>query len=163
MAEEIMRRPSPLSIGERELIAAFVSKCNDCQFCYQSHKACAKETLDDFIVEEVLESQNSEILTRKMQSLLSVAAVVAELNREQIPVQIEQAKKAGATDQEIHDTVIISSFFCMCNRYVDGLGTVFLPQEAVEGGKSLAKYGYLMGIRRFFGEILPKMINKIAA
>jgi hypothetical protein len=70
---------------------------------------------------------------------------------------VQECKEWGATDSEIHDTVFIASFFNMCNRYVDGLGTTFKPEEAVEGGKGLAKYGYLMSVRRFFGEILPKL------
>lgn len=163
MAEEIMRRPSTLSIGERELIAAFTSKLNECAFCYQSHAACAKYTGMDMEVENFLEGQDSEILTFKMRTLLSVAACVQSLDRAELPKQIQIAKDQGATDQEIHDTVIIASFFCMCNRYVDGLGTTFKPEEPDQGGASLAKYGYLFGVRRFFGEVLPKMIRKIAA
>ena len=37
--------------------------------------------------------------------------------------QVAVAKSQGATDKEIHDTVLIAAAFCMFNRYVDGLAT----------------------------------------
>lgn len=161
MGQELMRRPSGLSVGERELIAAFVSKMNECEFCYRSHKSCAFETLErpDW-VGEFLERENSETLPMKMRALMVYALHVSFLNRSELPKAVEACKKFGATDQEIHDVAAITAFFNMCNRYVDGLGTTFEPGQEVEGGKSLAKYGYLMTIRRFFGEVLPQMFGR---
>jgi uncharacterized peroxidase-related enzyme len=163
MAQELMRRPSGLTVGERELIAAFASKMNECQFCYRSHKSCAEETGNAETVKEVLEEEYVENLGMKMRALLVLSLHVGQLNREELPKAVEGCKKFGATDQEIHDTVAITAFFNMCNRYVDGLGTTFKPGEEVEGGKSLAKYGYLMTVRRFFGEILPSMFKRKSA
>ena len=62
--------------------------------------------------------------------------------------------------KKIHDTVLITAFFPMCNRYVDGLGTTFKLGEPEVGGRNLATYGYTMGIGRFFREVLPKLWNK---
>lgn len=61
------------------------------------------------------------------------------------PEQIEAAKAQGATEKEIHDTVLISALFCMCNRYVDGLGTSAPPdrQFYIDRGKMRAEEGYL--------------------
>ncbi len=152
-----MRRSATLSVADRELIASYVSQQNNCQFCYQSHTACAKEIGNATLVHEVIEAGKFDRLSPKMMALLDIAGAVAKLNRPYLPSVIEYAKTLGATDQEIHDAVFISAFFCMCNRYVDGLGTTFIPGEPEEGGRSLAKYGYLMSVRRFVSEILPKM------
>jgi len=160
MAQELMRRPSTLTVGERELIAAFASRVNECQFCYRSHKSCAEETGDRDMVNAFLVDQNSEVLSPKMQALMVIVVHVCFLNRSELPEAISHAKEMGATDQEIHDTVAITAFFNMCNRYVDGLGTTFMPGEEIQGGKSLAKYGYLMTIRRFVGEILPQILSR---
>jgi uncharacterized peroxidase-related enzyme len=164
MAQELMRRPSSLTVGERELIAAYASKLNECQFCYRSHKSCAEETGDRDQVNEFLESENRAALPLKLRALMVVVLHVGQFNREghreRIPKAIADAKSLGATDQEIHDTVAITAFFNMCNRYVDGLGTTYNPGEEIQGGKSLAKYGYLMTIRRFVGEILPQMFSR---
>ena len=160
MGQTIMRRKRGLSIGERELIGAFVSKMNDCQFCCDSHTACAKQYLGNDLVEQVIEECDLEVLPMKMRALLTVAVHVQELNREDLPFAIEAAKIYGASDEEIHDAVLITAFFSMCNRYVDGLGTTFQLGEPEQGGVGLAKYGYTMGVRRFFREVLPKMWNK---
>lgn len=162
MAETIMRRERPkgLSVGERELIASFVSKLNECRFCCDSHSACTAEYLGQDLVNQVIYQQNSEAVSMTMQSLLSVAACVQGLDRDQLPRQIGLAKELGATDEEIHDTVLVTAFFSMCNRYVDGLGTTFQFGEPEEGGRGLAKYGYKFGIRRFIGEVLPKLWSK---
>jgi len=162
LAETIMRRARPqgLSVGQRELIASFVSKVNECNFCCDSHSACTAEYLGQDVVDEVIRNQNAEYLPPRMQSLLSVAACVALLDREQLSKQIAIAKEQGANDEEIHDTVLVAAMFCMCNRYVDGLGTTFKAGEPEEGGRGLAKYGYNFGIRRFFGEVFPKMWSK---
>lgn len=157
MGQTIMRRQRTLSPGQRELIASFVSKLNDCKFCCDSHSACTKEYLGEELVDEVIRQCNVEVLPMKMRALLCIAAAVQGLDRNSLPRTIAQAKTLGASDEEIHDTVLVTAFFCMCNRYVDGLGTTFKPGEPEEGGRSLATYGYTMGIRRFFREVLPKL------
>ena len=58
-----------------------------------------------------------------MKSLLSIAASVQKSGKSVTTIQIDNAKKAGAIDKEIHDTVLIAAAFCMYNRYVDGLAT----------------------------------------
>lgn len=160
MGETIMRRPRGLSTGERELIAAFVSKMNDCMFCQVSHQTCAEELLGTDLVDQVLNAENVEVLSMKMRHLLIVALHVQQLNRDCLPRAILEARNAGATDEEVHDTVLVTSFFSMCNRYVDGLGTTFTVGEPEEGGRSLATYGYTMGIRRFFREVFPKLWSR---
>lgn len=157
MGQTIMRRPNrDLLPGERELIAAFVSKLNDCQFCFRSHAEAAKLLYGEQAV-NFLQREEDYKLPMRMRSLLIVAMCVQGLDRRELPPAIEDAKYYGATEQEIHDTVLIASFFSMCNRYTDGLGTTFRPGEPEQGGASLVKYGYTMGIRRFFREVLPKL------
>jgi len=160
MGQTIMRRARSLSVGERELIASFVSKLNECQFCYRSHKSCTEGFLNPDLVNEVLEEENVEVLSYKMRALLIVAMHVQNLDRAFLPDAIADARRFGANDQEIHDTVLVAAFFSMCNRYVDGLGTTFNPGEPEQGGKGLVEFGYTMGIRRFFREVLPKMWSK---
>lgn len=160
LGQTIMRRPRGLNYGERELIAAFVSKMNECKFCYESHAACAANFLGDELVDEFFTVQDSLVFSSKMRALLCVAGAVQRLDRLMLPNHISAAKNLGATDEEIHDTVLVTAFFSMCNRYVDGLGTTFKPGEPKEGGYSLAVFGYTMSVRRFFREVFPKMWSK---
>jgi hypothetical protein len=58
---------------------------------------------------------------------------------------VDRARQHGATDKEIHDTVLIAAAFCMYNRYVDGLAT-WAPTDANmyrENGRRLAEVGYV--------------------
>ena len=59
-----------------------------------------------------------------MKALLEIAALVQAGGKMVTPVAIDTARAAGATDVEIHDTVLIAALFCLYNRYVDGLATV---------------------------------------
>ena len=80
-----------------------------------------------------------------MKALLSIAGSVQKSGKQVRPEQIEKARHFGATDKEIHDTVLIAAAFCMFNRYVDGLGT-WAPSERqyyVERAPRRAEEGYV--------------------
>ncbi len=121
---------STLGKGERELIAAFVSSRNGCRFCTESHASAARILFENrsALVDEVLEKGTSEDLSPKMNALLQIAGKVQVSGREVRSDDIDQAKTSGATDLEIHDTVLIAAVFCLFNRYVDGLATS-LPED----------------------------------
>ena len=130
LAEVLLRGDNSLSRGERELIAAYVSALNDCRFCASSHAAFAALQLPDgwSVVDGVLQDTSSSAVSDKLRSLLELAAEVQRGGREVKPGTVEAARRAGSTDVEIHDTVLIAAAFCMFNRYVDGLGT-WAPEE----------------------------------
>ncbi|HTL10779.1 MAG TPA: peroxidase-related enzyme [Chitinophagaceae bacterium] len=119
-----------LSRGERELIATYVSSLNDCFFCAQVHGAMAQHYLQcsmEAIDAGKLDPASAGI-SPKLQSLLAIAASVQQGGKAVTATQVDNAKQLGATDKEIHDTVLIAAAFCMFNRYVDGLHT-WAPQD----------------------------------
>lgn len=147
LAETLLRGPSSLTSGERELIAAYVSHQNNCLFCHSSHGAAAAHHLgkDYQLVDQVKQDYRSAPISEKLKALLNVAGKVQKSGRNVTPDDIEAARKLGATDMEIHDTVLIAAAFCMYNRYVDGLGT-WAPAETLaydDMGKRLAEVGYM--------------------
>jgi len=147
LAETLLRKPSTLSSGERELIASYVSHKNECHFCHTSHGASAAHHLglDLSLIDDIKKDfQNTEI-SPKLRSLLDIAGKVQKSGKEVTERDIIKAKNTGATDKEIHDTVLIAATFCMYNRYVDGLGTwAPVPNEAYdEMGEKMAHEGYL--------------------
>ena len=136
-----------LTPGEREIIAATVSYRNGCHFCHGSHAASAAAHFHagvDFI-DEIKRGLPQTDISKKLRALLVIAHHV-QLGGKQVTTEdIENARLEGATDKEIHDTVLIAAAFCMYNRYVDGLGT-WAPKENIdymEMGKNLAENGYL--------------------
>ncbi|GAA4201052.1 carboxymuconolactone decarboxylase family protein [Microbispora amethystogenes] len=126
LVETLLRGDSTLSRGERELIAAYVSALNECRFCYSSHAAFAAAQLPQgmTLVEQVRRDPATAPIPAKLRALLGIAAAVQRGGREVGEQEVAAALAEGATDLEIHDTVLIAAAFCMFNRYVDGLATV---------------------------------------
>jgi len=146
LVEVLLQSPSTLSKGERELIAAYVSNLNDCEFCAGTHGAIAKHHFKDSNpVDEVLSNPESSSVSPKMKTLLRIAKKVQQSGSAVTENDIESARKEGATDDELHDTVLIAAAFCMFNRYVDGLGTKTPdnPEIYDQIGEYRAKHGYL--------------------
>lgn len=138
LAEVLLRAPHSLTPGERELIAAYVSGLNECRFCCSSHSAFAAAQLDEgmTLVDQVRADLDSAPVSEKLRALLRIAGAVQESGRKVTPELVGAARAEGASDLEIHDTVLIAAAFCMFNRYVDGLGT-FAP-EAPEVYRTVA-------------------------
>ena len=144
-----LRGPSTLTSGEREMIATFVSARNDCYFCQASHRAAAAHHLSGNydLVDAVRTDYRNAPVSPKLKALLTIAASVQQGGRNVTADEVAQARKEGATDLEIHDTVLIAAAFCMYNRYVDGLATLtpLDPRQYEEMGARMAAQGYTAG------------------
>lgn len=146
-AELLLRSESTLSNAERELIAASVSHWNDCHFCRSSHGAAAAAHLqcDLSLLGDIQKGLTETPVSGKLRALLALAHKVQQSGKSVEERDIENAKTHGASEREIHDTVLIAAAFCMFNRYVDGLGT-WAPAEAEaysQMGMRLAQQGYI--------------------
>ena len=148
LAEILLRDDNnTLTRGERELIATYVSHLNDCFFCQNAHGGIAQFYMqcDVQFIDGIKDDFRSASITDKMKSLLEIAALVQQGGKNVTAESIQKAKYTGATDTEIHDTVLIAAAFCMFNRYVDGLGTT-APADRnyyINRGRQRAEEGYL--------------------
>jgi len=125
LTQFILRGPNSLTEGERELIATVVSHNNNCTFCSSAHTAAADALLGESNTAACVKSDiESAPVSEKMKALLTIAKQVQQSGKAVTTESVDRAKKAGATDVEIHDTVLIAALFCLYNRYVDGLATV---------------------------------------
>jgi uncharacterized peroxidase-related enzyme len=124
LTQILLRGESTLTELERELIATIVSFRNQCRYCTNAHGATvialggSQELLN-----HIYQDPEKAGLGEKMKALLAIAARTQESGKSVKEEHIRRAKNAGATDIEIHDTVLIAALFCLYNRYVDGLGT----------------------------------------
>jgi uncharacterized peroxidase-related enzyme len=148
LANILLHGPHSLTPGERELIATFVSAENDCRFCQTVHGAIAAHHLggDEALVQQVKADPEDAAISPKLKALLVIAGKTAESGKLVTAEDVARARRAGATDLEIHDTVLIAAFFCLCNRYVDGLATS-MPESADyyrERAPLVAQFGYTM-------------------
>jgi uncharacterized peroxidase-related enzyme len=146
LADVLLRGPNTLSRGERELIAAYVSGLNECQFCCGSHSAFAAAQLEQgmSLVDQVRADLDSAPVSDKLRALLRIAGAVQADGRKVTPALVGDAREAGASDVEIHDAVLIAAAFCMFNRYVDGLGTLAPDDPSVYAlsAQRIIEYGY---------------------
>jgi uncharacterized peroxidase-related enzyme len=145
LAHILLHEANTLTPGERELIATYVSSRNCTHFCAASHGAAAAAHLDGFeTVHAVKHDPQNAPVSSKLKALLNIAGKVQRDGKLVTPEDVEAAREQGATDLEIHDTVLIAAAFCMYNRYVDGLATwqPENPEMYVQMGQHLAKDGY---------------------
>lgn len=167
LAEALLRGPNTLTRGERELIAAYVSSLNECRFCSSSHAAFAAAQLPggmtqvrqafggvgvgvavgvDVGAAGAGEADGAEeaLVSAKLRALLDIAGAVQKGGLAVTTQLVDAARAAGATDTEIHDSVLIAAAFCMMNRYVDGLAT-FTPDDPdayAVSAKRIVEHGY---------------------
>lgn len=145
LTQFLLRGPSSLSEAERELIATIVSHRNQCKFCTTAHTAAADLLLGEKnTTDEIKQDINTAQISEKMKSLLVIASLVQQSGKNVTAEVINNAKNAGATDLEIHDTVLIAALFCLYNRYVDGLATVMpeKPEYFQSLAERLVNHGY---------------------
>ena len=147
LAEVLLRGPNTLTSGEREMIATFVSSRNDCAFCRDSHRAIAAHHLDGNydLVDAVKRDYQTASISQRLKALLAIAGKVQQGGKHVTSADVERARTEGATDVEIHDTVLIAAAFCMYNRYVDGLATWTPtdPKAYDQMGQRIAEQGYV--------------------
>jgi uncharacterized peroxidase-related enzyme len=146
LAEILLRGNEGLTRAERELIGMYVSYLNDCFYCHHSHGeiACIYLDGDRELVEQVRKDYDKAAISDKLKSLLAIAAKVQQGGKFVTKDDVEKAKENGATDMDIHDTVLIAAAFCMFNRYVDGLATT-TPTDMASyplRAKQVAENGY---------------------
>ena len=153
LAEILLHTPNSLTAGERELIATYVSSLNDCYFCQTVHGAIAAAHLDgnEELVRCVKVDFEQAPISEKLKALLAIAGKVQKGGKQVTKADVEVARGRGATDVEIHDTVLIAAAFCMYNRYVDGLDTWQPHDEELyrQRGKKTAKEGYVTMSREY--------------
>jgi uncharacterized peroxidase-related enzyme len=134
------------SSRDRELIASFASSRNTCYFCQTSHGSAAAHLSggDATIFDSICGDFRTAPISARLKALLAIAEQVQIDGKRVTKELVEKANTCGATDVDIHDTVLIAAAFCMYNRCVDGLAT-WQPRDAgmySQMGKHMAEDGY---------------------
>ena len=150
LAQVLLTGPHTLTPAEREMIATYVSSENDCFYCQSCHGSIAAQHLggsdaDYDLITQIKQNYEASPISAKMKTLLAIAGKVQKGGKHVTTEDIARAREQGATDKEIHDTVLIAAAFCMYNRYVDGLATwqPLDPEIYREIGKLTAQLGYV--------------------
>lgn len=148
----LLRGESTLTEAERELIASVVSHGNECKFCTSAHTATADLLLGEKDTSAKMKQDiSSTPVSGKMKALLTIASAVQVSGKNVTSAMVDTARKHGATDREIHDTVLIAALFSLYNRYVDGLASVTPSEPAFYDRLAtiLVQKGYLPSEDRY--------------
>lgn len=143
VSQRIMRGKSPLSHAEKEIIAAFVSGLNECNFCYGSHKAVAENFgVTPDILEALLVDIDSADINQRMKPLLHYVKKLTLTPSKLVQADAEQVLQAGWNEQALYDAICIGCLFNFYNRLLDGHGIKGNDNIYQLGGKHLHKNGY---------------------
>ena len=152
LTQILLRGESTLTEGERELIATVTSQGNKCEFCTAAHTAAADALLGERETAEMVKNdpENAPV-SQKMKYLLEIARKTQADARTVSTDLVDKARQEGATDLEIHDTVLIAALFCLYNKYVDGLASVTPTEPAFYDrlANILKTSGYLPSANRY--------------
>lgn len=143
--DEVMRGPSPLSRGMRELIGAFVSSRNQCSFCSCAHAPVAAQLLGQELVDEVLSDVETSSLDSAHKELFRYLGKLVESPALTAPADIAKLKQAGWSEEAIYDALTVASLFKFYNTWNNGSGVRNMsPADYLHSGERLVSLGYCM-------------------
>ena len=143
--EGVMRGPSPLSPGMRELIGTFVSARNQCCFCSCAHAPVAAHLLGQDLVNEVLRDFETSRLDSKHKALFRYLAKLAENSAQVTASDVQKLIQAGWTEEAIYDALTVAAVFKFYNTWNNGAGVQEMTAaDYVHSGKRLINAGYCM-------------------
>ncbi len=146
--EEVMRGPSPLSPGLRELIGAYFSKRNQCSFCSDAHAAAAAEYLEEGLVEEVLRDLETSRLDDAHKVLFRYIGKLAEHPERVVDSDIGKLKEVGWSEEAIYDALTVASVFKFYNTWNNGSGVQKMnTSDYLYSGRVLNTLGYCMDFK----------------
>jgi uncharacterized peroxidase-related enzyme len=141
--ELVMRRPSPLSVADRELIAAYVSGVNRCGYCHGVHTAAAQACgVPDGVVPAAVDDLDSAPVDERLRPILRYVGKLTRTPSEITQADADEVLAAGWNEQALHDAVLVCALFNFMNRLVEGLGISAGPDYFAKSGRRLHEVGY---------------------
>ncbi|HEX7005836.1 MAG TPA: carboxymuconolactone decarboxylase family protein [Alphaproteobacteria bacterium] len=117
----MLARPSPLTVAERQLIAAYVSGLNQCQFCHGAHSAIAADLgVGKTLFAALLDDVDGAPVVDKIKPVLRYARTLALAPSRLTQADADSVFEAGWDEQSLGDAVAICALFNFCNRIVEG-------------------------------------------
>lgn len=127
--DRVLRDWSPLTVAERELIAAYVSALNACDFCHGAHAiAAAAHGVDEGVIERLIENPETSGVDQRLIPVLAYARVLTQAPARIAPSHAEAVYAAGWDERALHDAIAVTALFNMMNRIVLGAGIVEDPR-----------------------------------
>lgn len=139
----VLRGPSPLTPGRRELIAAYVSGLNKCEYCYDIHREVAREFgIDVGLAEKLLNDIDKADIEPEMRPILDYVRKLTLTPAKMTDADARRVFDAGWSEEALHDVVIVCALFNFMNRVVDGMGVVPNPEMMIPSELATATNTY---------------------
>lgn len=144
LSEGIIRRPSTISVGMRELIAAYTSYCNECTFCTNAHAAAAGELLGHDLVAAVLANLETAPIEEKDKHLLQFVGKVTTALPSITGADVDRLRESGWNDEAIYFAISTCALFNFYNRWITASGVPAMSAEShAAQGRNIARNGYI--------------------
>jgi uncharacterized peroxidase-related enzyme len=141
--QALLRGPSPFSVAERELIAAYVSGLNACSYCHGVHTATAQAFgIDEQLVAALLNDVDAAPVDVQMKPVLRYVRKLTQTPSRMTPKDAETVLAAGWDERALHDAASVCALFNFMNRLVDGLGITADAGHFSLAATRLASQGY---------------------
>jgi len=138
--DEALRGPSPLTIGERELIAAYVSGLNKCQFCYNAHTTYAIfYGLDEGVFEPLMADIATAPVDEKIKPILAFARKTTLDQHTVSKADIDAILAAGWPEEAVNDAALVVSLFNYMNRIIHTMGVAPFDEDYAARKKAILK------------------------
>ncbi len=151
----LLRGESPLTVGERELIAAYVSGLNACTFCFGAHKLYAEVFgFDPELVEQMVGNLETAPIDVKLKPLLRYAAKLKDLPPKLTQSDADAVYEAGWSEEALFRTIEIAALFNYMNRIIEGAGVSYNfadnppndDEKAQRRTRNYSDFGKMLGI-----------------
>lgn len=138
-----LRTDSQLTAREKELIAAFVSGLNACQYCFGVHKETAKAFgVEESLIEALLVDVDNAPVDAKFKPLLEYARVLTLTPTKALQRHVDAIFAAGWTERDLHDAILTVCLFNFMNRLLEGHGVKGSGDVYAARGQALREVGY---------------------
>ena len=143
--EALLRGESPLTVKERELIAAYVSGVNACQYCHGVHSQTAVALgIEPELLEQLLADPASTAgIDDRLRPVLAFVRKLTLTPSKMVPADAEAVFAAGWDDRALHDAVSICALFNCMNRLADGFGVPAPESYMSFAAERLVQDGYM--------------------
>jgi len=142
-AQVLMREESPFTPAQRELIAAFVSAQNGCEYCRDSHTGVAARLgQPEGLVEELINNLETANIDQKMKPVLRYVKKLTLTPNQVTQTDIDAILSVGWDETAVVHANLVCAFFNLMNRWVEGLGIESNPRSVRQASHNLSRYGY---------------------
>lgn len=138
-SRELMRGPSPLTPGERELIAGFVSGLNACEFCHGSHTAAAVAFgFPEDLMPKLLDDVDTAPVADKLRPILKYVRKLTLEPAKMVQADADAVFEAGWDEVALHHAIAVAARYNLVNRLIHGHGIEADPDTFRERGERIA-------------------------